>query len=36
MSIIQQGSLFELQDILEWSRKDRFSTDQGLNSSFRK
>jgi transposase len=26
MSIIQQGSLFELQDILEWSRKDRFST----------
>lgn len=26
MSIVQQGSFFDLQDILEWSRKDRFST----------
>ena len=26
MSIIQQGRLFEMEDILEWSRKDRFRT----------
>jgi transposase len=32
VSIIQQGSLFDLQDILEWSRKDRFSTIfEGIN-----